>query len=642
MRETPAPLRVLLIEDDELDAELIEAELRRAGFAAVVERVWTREGAIAAFDRGGFDVVLSDYRLPGLTAPETLALYKERGRGEPFFVCSGRIDDEQAVELLKGGAADFFRKDVLARLGSAIRRELQDEESRRARQRAEAALSESEERFRRVVESSPSGILLADATGTIVLVNEALESMFGYSREELVGRPVELLVPETARAFHVARREAFSREPAPRRMGGDRQLTGRKRDGTFLPVEVGLSHFVSPSGPMSVASVVDVSRQRLMEAQLRQGQKMEAIGRLAGGVAHDFNNILTAILGFGELAQLDLAPGHPARARVDEILKAAERAAELTRQMLAFSRQQVLRPRPLDLNKVVEGTRAMLDRLIGADVRIEARLDPGARAVLADPTQIEQVLLNLAMNARDAMPDGGVLTIETANALFDEAYVGAHAPAVPGLYVLLAVSDTGAGMDETTRSRVFEPFFTTKPEGKGTGLGLSMVYGIVKQSGGFIWLYTEPGQGTAFKVYLPAVDRPEAPDAGRESPADSPAGAATVLLVEDQPGVRALTRELLERNGYTVLEAPDGAGRHGGPIDLLVTDVVMPGMGGRELAQRLRALRPETRVLFMSGYSSGAFASRGTLASDVELLEKPFTAQALLLAVRKALVGRGA
>ena len=382
---------------------------------------------------------------------------------------------------------------------------------------------------------------------------------------------------------------------------------------------------------------------RAAEERLFLSQKLEAIGRLAGGVAHDFNNILGVITGYGELAQRQLGPEHPAGPRVDQMMKAAERAASLTRQLLAFSRNQVMQPKLLDLNDLVADVEKMLGRLIGEDVDLVVHPAPGLGTVRADPGQIEQIILNLAVNARDAMPKGGSLTLETANVDLDEDYCAAHPPMKPGRYVMLAVSDTGVGMDEETQHRVFEPFFTTKPEGQGTGLGLATVYGIVKQSGGYIWLYSEPGRGTTLRAYLPRVDEPAETARPVGPPAEAPRGHETILVVEDTETLREVIRETLEERGYTVLLASNGeealalARERDGPIDLLLTDVVMPKLGGGDLARLLSALRSGMRVLYMSGYTNGAISQHGVLGGGVMLLEKPFTGSTLARAVREAL-----
>jgi signal transduction histidine kinase/CheY-like chemotaxis protein len=388
----------------------------------------------------------------------------------------------------------------------------------------------------------------------------------------------------------------------------------------------------------------DVTERRTLEQQLRQAQKMEAIGRLAGGIAHDFNNLLMVISGYGEFLLERIGSDPALRGPAQEVANAAERATSLTRQLLAFSRKQMLAPKVLDLNAVVTENLKMLTRLIGED--IDLVMVPGADigAVKADPGQIEQVIMNLAVNARDAMPHGGKLTIETANITLDENYARFHAPVKPGEYVMLAISDTGMGMDPDTQSHIFEPFFTTKGT-KGTGLGLSTVYGIIKQSDGYIWAHSESGKGTTFKIYLPRVAATGEPLAAQPALAAPQAVQVreTILLVEDEPSVRRLGLQYLERQGYTVLEAADGAAAirvansYPGPIHLLLTDVIMPGMNGRELAQRISTLRPEIKVLYMSGYTENAIGHDGILDTSITLLHKPFALPALKNKVREAL-----
>jgi two-component system, cell cycle sensor histidine kinase and response regulator CckA len=377
--------------------------------------------------------------------------------------------------------------------------------------------------------------------------------------------------------------------------------------------------------------------------QLAQASKMEAVGHLAGGVAHDFNNLLMVIMGRADVVLRGLDSKHSMRPAIQEITRTAQRAADLTHQLLAFSRKQVLKPAVLDLNSVIANLTEMLRRLIGEDIDLVAVLDPVLGRAKADLGQIEQIVMNLAVNARDAMPHGGQLTLETANVELDAEYARMHVGVRPGSYVMLALSDTGVGMDSATQARIFEPFFTTKGPRKGTGLGLAMVYGIVKQSGGNIGVYSEPGQGTTFKIYLPKIDGPI--DGGPASaPPPSPSyGKETVLVVEDEEGVRTLVRDILEQNGYTVLEASHGAQAletsegHPGPIHLFLTDVVMPEMSGRELVQRLAILRPASKVLFMSGYTANAVVHRGALESETEFLQKPFTAATLTRKVRDIL-----
>jgi signal transduction histidine kinase/CheY-like chemotaxis protein len=421
------------------------------------------------------------------------------------------------------------------------------------------------------------------------------------------------------------------------------------REGLFHP-EFAVAMLVVAIALVFGGSIVGIAvmlrrteaRQHELELQLNRAQRMEAVGRLAGGIAHDFNNALTTIIGFCELLLPDLPAGHPSQQDVAEIRYAADHASGLTRQLLAFSRQQVLQPRVVDVNRVVTGVEGMLRPIIGEDIVLETALAPGLGRVRADPAQLEQVIANLVVNARDAMPHGGRLTLETHNASLDRAYTEAHFAAEPGDYVLLAVSDTGIGMDEETRSRIFEPFFTTKEPGKGTGLGLATVYGIVKQSGGYIWVYSEPGRGTTFKIYLPRVEDP-ADEVAVARPAPAARGTETILLAEDSAGVRRLVRGVLERQGYRVLEAalPEAAlslaATSSTPVRLLLTDVVMAGMDGTQLFRQLRRTLPDLRVLFMSGYADDAVLRHGVLEAGAAFIEKPFTPQALVARVREVL-----
>jgi len=508
------------------------------------------------------------------------------------------------------------------------------------RKRAETALGRSEATYRSLVEDSPFAIFRSTPDGRLLAVNPALVSMLGYESE------AQLLQCNMARDIYVDPAERERRVAEVMARGSlTTETVWRRRDGKTITVRAIGRVVRDAQGNVEYfnAMAEDITEHRLLEDRLRQAQKMEAIGRLAGGVAHDFNNLLTGILGCADLLMETLGPDAPGRDDVAEIRQAAVRAADLTRQLLAFSRQQVLAPQVLDLNALVGNMEKMLKRLIGEHIELRAALAPELGAVKADAGQLEQVIVNLAVNARDAMPDGGRLTIETRNAQLDATYVEEHTPVVPGAYVLLAVTDSGTGMDAETKSHIFEPFFTTKELGKGTGLGLPTVFGVVKQSGGYVWVYSEPGQGTTFKIYLPRVAETAAAAAPRAAEPASLRGSETILLVEDDETVRGLTRRLLVARGHTVVLASQGeealqlAQRHAGRIHLLVTDVVMPGMSGRELADRMQALLPGIKVLFLSGYTDDAIVRHGVLEPGVAFLQKPFAADALARKVREVL-----
>jgi len=508
------------------------------------------------------------------------------------------------------------------------------------RKLAEEALRRSEQEFRSLVEHAPVGIYRSSPTGQLLTVNPALIRMLGYGwAEELL----RLNVRDDVYADPLERDRLVAQFHSSETASAEAQW--KRRDGSLITVRLYVRTVRNERGAVDCfeGMVEDVTQQRSLESQFRQAQRLEAVGRLAGGVAHDFNNILTAITGYTDLLIEDLGPEDPHRPDVEEIRAAALRAGALTRQLLAFSRKQVFQTRVLDLNDVVRTLDKMLRRLIGEDVKLELALGAELGAVRADPGQIEQVVLNLAVNSRDAMPSGGRLTLQTANVEFDEAYVGRHAGAAPGRYVMLAVSDTGIGMNAETQGHIFEPFFTTKEQGKGTGLGLATVYGIVKQSGGYVWVYSEPGRGATFKIYLPQVDeQPEETGASRHAePVEG--GAETILLAEDDPSVRAVVSDVLTQKGYRVLRAADGqaalemARGQSREIHLLVTDLVMPGMTGRELAEALTAERPGVRVLYMSGYTDDAVVRHGVLSEGMPYLQKPFTPRALSAKVREVL-----
>jgi two-component system, cell cycle sensor histidine kinase and response regulator CckA len=508
------------------------------------------------------------------------------------------------------------------------------------RRRSEVALRRNEEIFRLLFSYNPLPTWVVDnETLRFVQVNDAAVRQYGYSPSEFRNMTVLDLRPPEDREKYLEQLKQILPNPGLH-LGHWRHV---KKDGKIIQVET-ISHELEYSGRrVRLVVTQDITERHILEQQLRQSQKMEAVGRLAGGVAHDFNNLLMVIKGHTELLVNALPFSEKYSRKIEQIDRAADRASALTKQLLAFSRLQVLQPHVMNLNDVVEDMGRLLPRLIGEDIELQIRGAKDLGAIRADASQMEQVIMNLAVNARDAMPDGGRLLIETSNSELDSNYSEVHPIVRPGRYVLLAVSDSGVGMSAEIQAHIFEPFFTTKPQGKGTGLGLATVYGIVKQSGGFIWVYSEVGRGTTFKIYLPRVDQPVERSSGAGTSTEAPRGTETILLAEDEQDVREVAREFLESGGYTVIEARDGADAlkrmesHNGAIDLLVTDMVMPGMTGQELTARLQQSHPAIRVLYMSGYSERAAMDSTRGASSMHLLSKPFSRWALLRAVHDIL-----
>ena len=505
------------------------------------------------------------------------------------------------------------------------------------RKRAEAALKESNVRLQAIIETSPLAITTLDFDGSVLAWNPAAERMFGWTADEVLGRLLPI-VPEEGK-------EEFLQRVRGGEPSSGTELQRLRKDGSKIEVSLWTAPLRDPHGRITAVMgiLADITARKQLEEQFRHAQKMEAVGRLAGGIAHDFNNILTVITGYGQMIADRTHDDPQLEGEIAEILQAGEHAAALTSQLLVFSRRHVVSHEVIDLNTVVVKIERMLRRIIGEDIELVTAPQPELGHVRADAAQIEQVIVNLAVNARDAMPGGGRLVIETANVELDEAYVRRHLSMQKGRYVMLAVSDTGKGMPPEVRARLFEPFFTTKDRGKGTGLGLSTVYGIVKQSGGEIWVYSELGKGTSFKTYLPRVDEASQQEVHASAAIPTTGGKETVLLAEDEPGVRALARDVLRQYGYVVLEAMDAADAlricrdHPGGIDLLLTDVVMPVMSGRELAERASEIRPGVKVLYMSGYTDNIIGHHGITAAASQFLQKPFTPKVLAGKVREVL-----
>ena len=499
-----------------------------------------------------------------------------------------------------------------------------------------------------VLEASPNPIVAVDGSARIVYVNTQALVTFGYSREELLGQAVELLLPDRVAERHVGHRDGFINHHIARPMGIGLDLAGRRKDGSEFPVEISLAPVMTDEGLQVYATVVDITARKSAENQLLQAQKLESIGRLAGGIAHDFNNMLFAISGYVEMLEEDLAPSNEVEIdraavlhSVQAIGHAADRAATLTMQLLLFSRQQVVSPKVLDIGDAVLGIEPMLRPIIGETIKLTIRLDPEAGRIRADPGQFDQIVVNLVVNARDAMPNGGTVTIETGNTFFDEPFAAEHFDVSAGPYVMLTVSDSGVGMDRATKEHMFEPFFTTKETGKGTGLGLATIYGIVRQAGGHIWIYSEPGMGTTFKIYFPRDDASPTLEARKRPPRTMASG--TLLVVEDEPAVREMTTALLERAGYTVIAATDGQEALamipaiGSTIDVLVTDVVMPGMSGLDLAERMIRLVPGIGLVLLSGYTAETLDPSRLSMHGAVFVSKPVASRELLDAIGRVM-----
>ena len=614
---------------------------------AAVQAVGGKEGNIEALDYRGVPVFAAGRRVPD--TPWYLVAKMDQKQVQAPIRRRSLVLGLGAVSLILAVGATivlWWRRQQIQFYREGYEAEV---ERRAVEERAARTLQESESRFRAIFEQAAVGMADSSLDSRFIRLNRRFCELLGYSREELLG----LTFREITHPDDLARNEQL----VAQLLSGDLSSFAvekryLRKDGGVVWANLMLSLLRSPAGdPLHFVVIVeDITGQkraederRHLERQLLQAQKMESVGRLAGGVAHDFNNHLTVINGYCAMLLDEMGPEDPLREPVGEILLAGNRAAALTQQLLAFSRKQVAEPRVISLNDVVAEAGKMLSRLIGDNIEIIAHFDAGLGAVVVDPSQMNQVLMNLAINARDSMPDGGRIVIETSNTDLDEGYAAQHAGVEAGPYVLLSITDTGAGMAQEVLQHIFEPFFTTKDPGAGTGLGLSTVYGIVKQAGGWIWVYSEPGRGSTFKVYLPRAAGAPEPRAAPVSPAQTLRGTETVLVVEDQPEVRRLTLAMLQSQGYRLLEAANGnealslCRRYPEPIHLLITDVVMPGMTGKELAMRLVALRPSLRTLYTSGYTASAIVHEGVLDPDVAYLPKPFSPAQLAAKVREVL-----
>jgi two-component system cell cycle sensor histidine kinase/response regulator CckA len=759
-------LRILILEDVPMDAELMEYELERARIPFIAHRVDSRDSFLQQLDVFRPDVILSDYTLPRFDGMTALSLARELVPSIPFLIVTGSVNEETAVGCMKAGATDYLLKSNLARIGPAIHAALERERAHQEKTRAETALAASERRFRSLVQNSSDLVTIVAPDSTIIYASDSAERIVGYSPVELVGTtlvdylestdtdvlrgllqnsngksngPVEfclrradgtpvwleavgtnLLTDPTIRGIVLNARDVSERKRADLALRESeeryrdlfdnasdlvcmsdpagallyvnkawqegtgysedqigrlqlldivhpdsraqfatvlqRVLAGERLDhvelqlvpqvGSPITVEGNLSCTFKDGEPSVVRGIYrDITERKRVEEQLRRAERMQAAGKLAGGVAHEVNNMMTGVIGFSEFVLRSFDPADPRRADVEEVIRAGTRAADVTRQLLAFTRQQFLRPQVIQINTVVSEMEKMLRHSLGEDKRLDLRLRQDAGQIRADRGQLEQVLINLVLNARDAIDGHGRVTIETGTAVWDQAYADRHEGVdIPlGHYAMLAVTDSGCGMDADLQARIFEPFFTTKAVGQGTGLGLSTVYGIVKQSGGFIWVYSELDRGSVFKVYLPQAT----PVQTVESPFDlanlPKRGSETILIIEDEDVVRNLASRGLADHGYRVVQAKNGAEalrfvqEHHGVVDLVISDVVMPEMGGRELGQHLALFEPELQILYMSGYTGEDVVQRGLLDPGAPFQQKPFTPGTLASKVRAML-----
>ena len=633
------PVRVLIVEPSSQDAQRIVSELEGSGMRIEPTIIEDHEQFSRAIQNGSFDAILSGYRLPGWNGLEALKELRAGGRQTPFLLVSGTLGEEAAVECIKQGVSDYILKPHISRLPMALKRAIDEMTLRDENSQAQEALGLSEARNRDLVENAVYGICRTTITGSFLDSNPSLRAILGCdSAEELHGLN---LVSDIFRFP-----EQFAQLTADCRSHGQAhgaEVEWRRRDGGIVAVRLHLRRLSLPNYPDSLEFIAeDVTELRAMERQLRQIQKFEAIGELAGGIAHDFNNVVGAILGWAELGYEQNRGNPQAADRFARIREQADRAAALTSELLAFARRQVLQPRAIDLNTVASGLVSFLDRVISKDIELKvitALLDP----VKADPTQIEQVLMNLCLNARDAMPRGGRLFIETEMVELDDSYCRFYPYVTPGRYAVLSVSDTGIGMDSETRERIFEPFFTTKERGKGTAVGLATVYGIVKQHGGSIHVYSEPGQGSLFRVYLPVVESSPAEGQSVRAPAPSlieTRGTETILVAEDHESIREMSRQTLLSLGYRVLTACDGEEAlrlcEKEVPALAILDVVMPKLGGPATAAKLSDLFDGLPILFTSGYAQDC-ENIAPASASARYLQKPYSPTTLARMVREIL-----
>ncbi|MFI5059751.1 MAG: response regulator [Candidatus Acidiferrales bacterium] len=628
--------RILFVEGDSPVARGVRKMLMACEEPAfVVVAVESLQAGSQKLASESVDALLLDMSAQDCKSAASLSELRSQRNSLPVITLVSGVEEELGRHTLNAGAAEYLVKDTLTKelLHRTIRYAIE-------RRRAEETARRCEQRLEELFENAKDILFTLDVQGNITSLNKSAEEVMGWSKSEALHQNIRNFVaPEHYHLCSQMMHRVLQAEP-PQHF----EISVLRKDGRRVLLETS-ARLIYSNGKMEGLQGIarDVTERRHLENMVRQSQKLEAVGRLSGGLAHDFNNLLCVISGHAEILSELLVPTDAAINSITQIKKASDSAAALTRQLLAFSRKQVFHPRTLDLNAIVAETEKLIGRLIGEDIEVSTCLHPMLGHVRVDPIQVAQVLINLVLNARDAMPQGGKLILETCNVDLEENSPSRREIVPAGKYVVVAVTDTGCGMDQETLSRIFEPFYTTKELGKGTGLGLATVYGIVKQSGGFIWVYSEPGQGATFKVYLPRVENPLTVMSPDKPGLEARQGTETVLLVENAEPLRALAKEFLKNSGYAVLDAENGkealriASAFGGPIQLLLTDVIMLGMGGKQLAEQLTSLRHATKVLYMSGYPNGGIVQSGILATGVLFLEKPFTREILLRKVRQAL-----
>ena len=639
----PVPLRVLLVGKKEEDFFLIREILERngKGLAAELDHAHSLDEAKFMLKERDYGLVLFEYDSENASAAKLLSEFLRAGTSIPFIVLTENADEKAVAQIIGAGIWDSVERKDLS--GANLVRTIRSTIALHSLQKGQQSTEESLRKLSRAVEQSADAIMITNREGLIEYVNPAFESLTGYTVEETMGNTPRILKSgEQSPSLYQDMWQTI--------LAGNSYcsiLVNRKKNGQLYYVEASISPVRDGSGEIThfISNSRDLTGRMRLEAQLSQAQKMDAVGRLAGGVAHDFNNLLTIITSYSELAMDSVPRGSPLENKLQEILSAARRAAQLTRQLLAFSRKQVQALRVLELNPVLATITKTLNRLIGEDIELNFIAGEGLGPVRADPVQLEQILMNLAANARDAMPEGGHLTIETSLVSLTEAYIHHKQAAIPpGSYTLITVTDDGCGISPEDMLHIFEPFYTTKSLGEGTGLGLATVYGIVKQNKGFIWPYSEIGKGTIFRIYLPCVaDALHPTQAAKPDFALSIQGSETILLVEDEEAVRRATSEFLKLQGYTVMEAKDGvdalavATKTDSAIDLVITDVVMPNMSGGQLAKEMEVIHPLTKVLFVSGYAGKTVMDHRVTDLETNFLQKPFTLGQLSAKVREAL-----